>query len=57
MNIKITGKELKATDAIKNYIDTNFPNWKRNKYLSERSKQNLYLKMVNSLTYKLFYLY
>ena len=22
MNIKITGKELKATDAIKNYIDT-----------------------------------
>ena len=42
---------------IKNYIDTNFPNWKRNKYLSERSKQNLYLKMVNSLTYKLFYLY
>ena len=22
MNIKITGKELKATDAIRNYIDT-----------------------------------
>ncbi|EFK79303.1 hypothetical protein HMPREF9269_0582 [Ligilactobacillus salivarius ACS-116-V-Col5a] len=42
---------------IKSYIDTNFPNWKRNKYLSERSKQNLYLKMVNSITYKLFYLY
>ncbi|MYZ78569.1 glycosyltransferase family 2 protein [Ligilactobacillus salivarius] len=42
---------------IKSYIDTNFPNWKRNKYLNERSKQNLYLKMVNSITYKLFYLY
>ena len=22
MNIKITGKELKATDAIKNYVET-----------------------------------
>ena len=54
---KVQELQRLVVELYDSYIDTNFPNWKRNKYLSERSKQNLYLKMVNSITYKLFYLY
>ncbi len=35
-------------------LNTKFPEWKKNKYLKNRSLKNLYMRSVNSKTYKLY---
>ena len=35
-------------------LNTKFPNWKKNKYLKEKSGKNLYMRTVNSFTYKIW---
>ena len=35
-------------------LNTKFPNWKKNKYLKRKSRNNLYMRSVNKLTFKVY---
>ena len=35
-------------------LNTKFPDWKKNKYLKNKSLKNLYMRSVNSKTYELY---
>ena len=55
---KIKDKQLKRQllDDIWNNLHSWFPNWSKNKYLRQKSKQNLYLRLMNHWVYRIFYL-
>ena len=55
--VKIKDKNIKQEilDLTWNKVNTNFPNWKKNKILnSNKSGKNLYLKSINKFTYKIY---
>lgn len=54
---KIKDKQIKRhlLDEIWDNLNTWFPNWSKNKYLKQKSKQNLYLKLLNRFIYRIFY--
>lgn len=55
--VKIKDKNIKQEmlDLTWNNVNTNFPNWKKNKILnSNKSGKNLYLKSINKFTYKIY---
>ena len=53
---KIKDKNIKSKLLFETWsnLNTQFPNWKKNKYLKEKSLKNLYLKTINRHTYKIY---
>lgn len=53
---KIKDKQERKTalDDTWNNINTNFPNWRKNKLLKKKSIKNIYIKSVNSFTFKIY---
>ena len=53
---KIEDKQQREQAIKENWknLNTNFPNWKKNKILKKRSKKNMYIRSVNKITYKLY---
>lgn len=55
--VKIKDKDIKKELLDKTWenLNSNFPNWKKNKILNEhKSMKNLYIKSVNSFTFKIY---
>ena len=53
---KIEEKEQrkKALEETWQKINTNFPNWRKNKIFKQNSLKNLYIKSNNNITYKIY---
>lgn len=53
---KIKDKQERKTaiDDTWNNINTNFPNWKKNRILKKKSIKNMYIKSVNRFTFKIY---
>ena len=49
MNIKITGKDLKATEAIKEYVEKSVKDYKNIQKMNQILKQQLELKETHKL--------
>ena len=43
-----------ALDDTWNNINTNFPNWRKNRILKKKSIKNMYIKSVNRFTFKIY---
>ena len=43
-----------ALDETWNNINTNFPNWRKNRLLKKKSIKNVYMKSVNRFTFKIY---
>lgn len=55
--VKINNKNVrkKLIDETWENLNTNFPNWKKNKILkSEKTGKNIYIRSINKVTYKLY---
>ncbi len=54
--IQIKDKVAKARllDETWQNLNTKFPEWKKNKILSQKSGKNLYMKTINKYTYKMY---
>lgn len=56
--LKLKDKKLKQQllTRIWQNVHSWFPDWRKNKYLKTKDKQNIYLRLLNKVSYKLFYL-
>lgn len=54
--VKIDDKKLRNEMLNEGYqkLLEKYPNYKKNKYLKEKTKKNIYFKSVNSFTYKIY---
>ena len=54
--VKIGDKKVKKRLLAETWTRLNsiFPNWKKNKYLHEKGKKNIYMLTVNGFTYKIY---
>ena len=53
---KIKDKQERKTalDDTWNNINTNFPNWRKNRILKKKTIKNMYIKSVNRFTFKIY---
>lgn len=53
---KISNKKdrKRALEETWNNINSNFPNWKKNKLLKNKGLKNVYLRTINKYTYKIY---
>lgn len=54
--VKIGDKSIRKQALAETWTRLNgtFPNWKKNKYLHEKGLKNLYMRTVNSFTFKIY---
>ena len=58
--VKIKDKKIREEllNSTWNNLNTKFPDWKENKILKEeKTLKNIYIKSVNSFTYKIYTLF
>ena len=52
--IKDKQERKNALDDTWNNINTNFPNWRKNRILKKKTIKNMYIKSVNRFTFKIY---
>jgi len=52
--IKDKNDRIKTLDLSYSILVQNFPNWKSNSYINQGGLKNIYFKLINKTTYKLF---